>query len=107
MLPTDWAAAQNGRGLANVHFCFRHEEATGERAPRAALEMRRRTAAARQWRPKKDVSPTQWANLGYLLVHRGRSEGGEGGMEWLRRAVDECRGAQEALVRRSRRTCSW
>ena len=28
--PTDWAAAQNARGLAQAQFCFRYREATGE-----------------------------------------------------------------------------
>ena len=99
-LPTDWAAAQNGRGLAKTHFCLRYEEATGERPPEGSwVEAENRYRSAME--VQRDVGAVQWAktriNLGYLLVHRGRTEGGEGGREWLRRAVDECRGAQEAL----------
>ncbi|MDE0056337.1 MAG: hypothetical protein OXP28_11335 [Gammaproteobacteria bacterium] len=50
---------------------------------------------------RADASPVQWAktrlNLGYLLGHRGRTEGGEAGEKWLSQAVEDCRGAQVAL----------
>ena len=98
--PRDWAAAQNARGLAKAHFCFRYEEATGRPPPEGSW-----TGAEDCYRTAMDVhvdaSPVQWAktriNLGYLMVHRGRAEGGEAGEMWLRHAVDDCRGAQEAL----------
>ena len=43
----------------------------------------------------------QWAetriNWGYLLLRRGRAEGGRSGQEFLDRAVGLCRGAQRAI----------
>ncbi len=96
----DWAAAQNARGLAQAHFCFRYEEARGKPPPEGSW-----TGAEDCYRAAMDVradeSPVQWAktriNLGYLRLHRGRTEGGEAGGRWLRQAVEDCRGAQEAL----------
>ena len=98
--PADWAAAQNARGLAQAHFCFRYEEAMGKLPPEGSW-----TGAEDCYRSAMDVQvdarPVQWArtriNLGYLLVHRGRAEGGEAGEKWLCQAVEHCRGAQEAL----------
>lgn len=96
----DWAAAQNACGLAQAHFCFRFEEAMGKpphEGSWAGAEDCYRTAMAVQL----NAWPMQWAktriNLGYLLVHRGRTEGGEAGEKWLRQAVEDCHGAQEAL----------
>lgn len=98
--PRDWAAAQNARGLAQAHFCFRYEKGMGERPPEGCW-----TGPEDCYRAAMDVYvdawPVQWAktriNLGYLLLHRGRTEGGETGEKWLRQAVEDCRGAQEAL----------
>ena len=98
--PSDWAAAQNARGLAQAHFCFRYEEARGKPTPEGSW-----TGAEDCYRSAMDVQldgwPVRWAktriNLGYLLVHRGRAEGGEAGERWLRQAVEDCRGAQQAL----------
>lgn len=99
--PEDWAAAQNARGLAHAHFCFRYEEAMGKPPPEGSW-----TAAEGCYRSAMDVQlevwqPLQWAktriNLGYLLVHRGRAEGGEAGERRLRQAIEDLRGAQEAL----------
>lgn len=98
--PSDWAAAQNARGLAQAHFCFRYEEAMGNPPPEGSW-----TGAEDCYRSAMDVQldvwRVQWAktriNLGYLLVHRGRAEGGEAGERWLRQAVEDCRGAQQAL----------
>ena len=98
--PRDWAAAQNARGLAQAHFCFRYEEGTGKRPPEGCWTVPEdcyRAAMA----VHVDAWPVQWAktriNLGYLLLHRGQTEGGKAGEKWLRQAVDDCRGAQEAL----------
>ncbi|MXY56212.1 MAG: hypothetical protein F4029_17475 [Gammaproteobacteria bacterium] len=71
--PRDWAAAQNGRGLAQAHFCFRYKEATGKPPPEESW-----AAAEDCYRAAMDVHmdarPMQWAktriNLGYLLLHR-------------------------------------
>ncbi len=100
--PGDWAAAQNGCGLAQAHFCFRFREGTGRAPPEGSWtgsEDSYRSAMEVQWETGRSV---QWAktriNLGYLLVHRGRAEGGEAGQEFLRQAVEECRGAQSALT---------
>ncbi len=98
--PGDWAAAQNARGLAKAHFCFRFEEAMGKPPPEGSW-----TGAEDCYRSamvvRLDASPVQWAktriNLGYLLAQRGRAEGGEAAERWLRQAVEDCRGAQEAL----------
>ncbi len=98
--PADWAAAQNARGLAKAHFCFRHEEAMGKLPPEGSW-----TGAEDCYRSAMDVQvdarPVQWArtriNLGYLLVYRGRAERGDAGERWLRLAAEHCRGAQEAL----------
>ena len=98
--PADWAAAQNARGLAKAHFCFRHEEAMGKLPPEGSW-----TGAEDCYRSAMDVQvdagPVQWArtriNLGCLLLRRGRAEGGEAGERWLRLAAEHCRGAQEAL----------
>ena len=98
--PSDWAAAQNARGLAQAHFCFRFEEAMGKLPPEGSW-----IGAEDCYRSAMDVLldawPVRWAktriNLGYLLVHRGRAEGGEAGERWLRQAVEDCRGAQQAL----------
>ncbi|MXY57993.1 MAG: hypothetical protein F4Y41_16620 [Gammaproteobacteria bacterium] len=97
---SDWAAAQNARGLAQAHFCFRYEEATGKPPPEGSW-----TGAEDCYRAAMDVrvneSPVQWAktriNLGYLQLHRGQTEGGEAGAKRLRQAVEDCRGAQEVL----------
>ena len=98
--PGDWAAAQSARGLAQAHFCFRYEEARGKPPPEGSW-----SGAEDCYRSAMDVQldgwPVRWAktriNLGYLLVHRGRAEGAETGERWLRQAVEDCRGAQQAL----------
>ena len=99
--PVDWAAAQNARGLAQANCCFRYEEATGETPPegswlgaegsyRSAMEVQQEAGELVQW-AKTGI------NLGYLLVHRGRAEGGEAGREFLRQAIEGCRAAQSGL----------
>ena len=99
--PVDWAAAQNGRGLAMAHSCFWYEEVTGEpeRPGRwtfaagcyaAAMEVQREAGETSQWAETR-------INWGYLLLRRGRAEGGRSGQEFLGRAVDLCRGAQRAI----------
>lgn len=99
--PGDWAAAQNGRGLAEAHFCFRFEEAMGQAPPegswagaeesyRSALEVQGEAGLSVQWAKTR-------INLGYLLLRRGCSVGGETGLEFLRRSIEECREVQRAL----------
>lgn len=99
--PVDWAAARNGLGLAMAHSCFWYEEATGEpeRPGRWTFAAQRYAAAMEaQWEAGETL---QWAetriNWGYLLLRRGRAEGGRSGLEFLDRAVGLCRGAQRAI----------
>ena len=99
--PVDWAATRNGMGLAMAQSCFWHEEMTGEPARpgrwifaaecyAAAMEVQREAGETLQWAETR-------INWGYLLLRRGRAEGGRSGQEFLGRAVDLCRGAQRAI----------
>lgn len=99
--PKDWAAAQNARGVANARHCLRYEEATGRPVPArawaraedcyaSAMEVRREAGESVQW-AKTGI------NRGYLLLHRGVAEGGDSGQQHLRRSIDLCRSAQQAL----------
>ena len=99
--PVDWAVAQNARGLAEAHFCFRFEEAMRQAPPegswagaeesyRSALEVQGEEGLSVQWAKTR-------INLGYLLLRRGCSVGGEAGLEFLCQSVEECREAQRAL----------
>ena len=98
--PKDWAAAQNARGAAKANYCRRHEEATGRAAPAAAWTLAEECYASAMEVRKEAGESVRWAktciNCGHLLLHRGVAAGGDPGQH-LRRSVDLCRGAQQAL----------
>lgn len=99
--PTDWAAAQNARGVAKANYCLRHEEATGRAVPAGDWTLAEECYASAMEVRKEAGESVQWAktciNCGYLLLRRGGAEGGDPGQQHLRRSVDLCRGAQQAL----------
>ena len=99
--PADWAAAQNARGVANARFCIRHKEVTGRVAPAEAWTLSEECYASAMEVRKEEGESEPWAktriNWAYLLLHRGVAAGGDAGKQHLRRSIDFCRDAQQAV----------
>lgn len=102
LFPVDWAAAQNNRGLAMADYCFRCKAITSQVAAADAWVLAEECYLSAMEVQLDAVESVPWAKTGincaYLLVHRGRAERGESGQEFLQRAVERCRDAQQALL---------
>ena len=107
--PVDWAAAQNGRGLAMAHSCFRYEEVTGEPARPGGWTSAEECYASANEVQGEARETLAWAktriNWGYLLLRRGLAEEADPGRSTLAKP-SICVGARSGHSARTPRRTS-